>query len=234
VIGGETPCGRRIVAGRLAIEGRQIAKTNAPSYRRHQVRMHRMAKRDPFPGSLFKGVGRNDPCPCGSGRKFKKCCLGKSEFEFGGAGALPKSSDTLPSAHLGEEYDPLIEPNAAEWLALDEQERIDLVVAYHEFAGIRVPNATAHAIIHAVVENQIAEGDTLPVKRTAQRLMREGLDRHDAIHAIGSVLVGHMNDLMREVRSNVQSAGRDSDADPNTRYFAELEHLTADGWRRSA
>ena len=22
-------------------------------------------------------VGRNDPCPCGSGRKFKKCCLGK-------------------------------------------------------------------------------------------------------------------------------------------------------------
>jgi uncharacterized protein YecA (UPF0149 family) len=21
-------------------------------------------------------AGRNDPCPCGSGRKFKKCCLG--------------------------------------------------------------------------------------------------------------------------------------------------------------
>jgi uncharacterized protein YecA (UPF0149 family) len=20
-------------------------------------------------------VGRNDPCPCGSGRKYKKCCL---------------------------------------------------------------------------------------------------------------------------------------------------------------
>ena len=23
------------------------------------------------------GVGRNDPCPCGSGRKFKKCCLNR-------------------------------------------------------------------------------------------------------------------------------------------------------------
>ena len=23
----------------------------------------------------FKGVGRNDPCPCGSRKKFKKCCL---------------------------------------------------------------------------------------------------------------------------------------------------------------
>ena len=24
----------------------------------------------------FRDVGRNDPCPCGSGKKFKKCCLG--------------------------------------------------------------------------------------------------------------------------------------------------------------
>jgi len=24
-------------------------------------------------------VGRNEPCPCGSGKKYKKCCLGKSE-----------------------------------------------------------------------------------------------------------------------------------------------------------
>jgi SEC-C motif domain protein len=30
-------------------------------------------------GDISKGekVGRNDPCPCGSGRKFKKCCAGK-------------------------------------------------------------------------------------------------------------------------------------------------------------
>ncbi|MGH7321089.1 MAG: YecA family protein [Candidatus Rokuibacteriota bacterium] len=25
----------------------------------------------------MSAVGRNDPCPCGSGRKFKKCCLGR-------------------------------------------------------------------------------------------------------------------------------------------------------------
>ena len=24
-------------------------------------------------------LGRNDPCPCGSGKKFKKCCLAKNE-----------------------------------------------------------------------------------------------------------------------------------------------------------
>ena len=23
----------------------------------------------------LRDVGRNDPCPCGSGKKFKKCCM---------------------------------------------------------------------------------------------------------------------------------------------------------------
>lgn len=26
-------------------------------------------------------VGRNDPCPCGSGKKFKKCCEQKSTLQ---------------------------------------------------------------------------------------------------------------------------------------------------------
>jgi len=26
---------------------------------------------------MSKGIGRNDPCPCGSGKKYKKCCFGK-------------------------------------------------------------------------------------------------------------------------------------------------------------
>ncbi len=29
--------------------------------------------RVPVPASPYAGVGRNDPCPCGSGKKFKKC-----------------------------------------------------------------------------------------------------------------------------------------------------------------
>jgi uncharacterized protein len=27
----------------------------------------------------WRNVGRNDPCPCGSGKKFKKCCLATGE-----------------------------------------------------------------------------------------------------------------------------------------------------------
>jgi len=31
----------------------------------------------------FKGVGRNDRCPCGSGKKFKNCCLGLALISTG-------------------------------------------------------------------------------------------------------------------------------------------------------
>lgn len=31
------------------------------------------------PSDPNREVGRNDPCPCGSGKKYKKCCLGKVE-----------------------------------------------------------------------------------------------------------------------------------------------------------
>lgn len=32
-------------------------------------------KKDDYP----KEIGRNDPCPCGSGKKYKKCCIEKIE-----------------------------------------------------------------------------------------------------------------------------------------------------------
>ncbi len=43
------------------------------------VRMGTVPIIDPTPSepeeNPFKNVGRNDPCPCGSGKKYKKCCL---------------------------------------------------------------------------------------------------------------------------------------------------------------
>lgn len=29
----------------------------------------------------FDKIGRNDPCPCGSGKKYKNCCLSSGKFE---------------------------------------------------------------------------------------------------------------------------------------------------------
>lgn len=36
--------------------------------------MHHLRSED---AQLSRQTGRNDPCPCGSGKKYKKCCLGK-------------------------------------------------------------------------------------------------------------------------------------------------------------
>lgn len=33
------------------------------------------------PGTIFRQdakIGRNDPCPCDSGKKYKKCCMNKT------------------------------------------------------------------------------------------------------------------------------------------------------------
>ena len=198
---------------------------------------------DPPKRNPFRHVGRNDPCPCGSGKKFKKCCLGKDEDELiarvGARSSVPPAGaplrlapdEPVPNDHLAPDtgmtrYDPLIPPEPEHWSALDEQEQIDLVADYHRRARLRAPNAKMHAVIHVVVERQFALGDETPVRRTVQRLMFEGLDRHEAIHAVGSVLAGHIHDLMRR---DELKAGED----PNIAYFAALATLTAEEWRRS-
>ncbi|WP_244550271.1 SEC-C metal-binding domain-containing protein [Bradyrhizobium sp. cf659] len=186
-------------------------------------------------------VGRNDLCPCGSGKKFKKCCLNprsRSEPSSGLHRVDPQTREDSRSAleqELGAtwRYDPFLEPHPDQWLALDEQERIDAVLGYHRRARIRLPRQRLHAVVHVIVENQMADAE-LPVRRTAQRLMSEGLDRHEAVHAIGSVLTGHLNDLMHGIKSGGDDVGTGSNQDPNKDYFTVLEALTAEGWLRSA
>jgi hypothetical protein len=201
-----------------------------PKQQRDQIAAGRRS--DPWPAmpahNPFRNVGRNDPCPCGSGKKFKKCCIGKAELP-----QIVSPSDPFDVDEVDEfddiaegigDYDPLVEPDADDWLASGEQQRLDVIELYHRRAGIEVERAAAHAAMHAVVENQIAEGDQWPVRRTLLRLMAEGLDRHEAIHAIASVLAVHINEHLREADSKRDFVGP---------YFSELEELTAEGWLRS-
>jgi hypothetical protein len=122
-----------------------------------------------------------------------------------------------------EKYDPQITPDPEEWNFLDESERIEMVKRYHKKAKVKLPNANLHAGIHTIVENQIALGDEIPVGATVERLMGEGLDRHDAIHAVGEALAHHLHAIM----SNPETAPTE-DA-----YYRELETQTAEKWRAS-
>jgi hypothetical protein len=138
--------------------------------------------------------------------------------------------DARKTGHFGglrlntsvEQYDALAAPAQEAWLALDDSERIELVSQYHRNIGEELPEAgqnLLHATMHVVVESQLALG-ILPVCQALDRLLREGLDRHDAIHAIASVLASLVHDVV---------AGESDDI--NERYAAELHELTAKSWR---
>jgi Na+/phosphate symporter len=122
---------------------------------------------------------------------------------------------------MSTNYDPLKGPDPEEWKSLEEEERIERVLSYHLEEGMEVPNAHVHSAIHAVVEYQIALGKEYPVQKALQRLMKEGLDRHDSIHAIGAVL----SKYLRQVGTDTNKS-EDFTAD----YFDEVRQLTVQKW----
>lgn len=117
-------------------------------------------------------------------------------------------------------YNPMKAPSIADWIELDEAERLDLVLAYHQQLRDKIPNLNAHAAAHVMVENQVALADETPVASVMDRLMQEGLDRHEAIHAIGSVLMGVLAEAVQG----------ESHEDPTPTYYRELMQLTAEKW----
>jgi hypothetical protein len=38
---------------------------------------------------MSETIGRNDPCPCGSGRKYKNCCAGKTRWTHARIAGMP-------------------------------------------------------------------------------------------------------------------------------------------------
>jgi Domain of unknown function (DUF1841) len=121
-----------------------------------------------------------------------------------------------------DSYNPDTTPSPQEWLQTDEGERITLVAAHHRHKRIALPNAQLHAVVHVVVENQLAMGEERVVA-TSARLQAEGLSRHDAIHAIGSVLAENLYELMQDDTSTTD--------EPYRRYLERLETLSARNWR---
>jgi len=63
-----------------------------------------------------KKVGRNDPCPCGSGKKYKKCCLGKED-----TGIEKSHTDSIPKCGLcGKTTNLTKTPCCDQWICDDE------------------------------------------------------------------------------------------------------------------
>ncbi len=120
-------------------------------------------------------------------------------------------------------YDALKKPNPQKWLGAEEAARIAAVKEYHFKNSVELPNEEIHALIHVTIENQIALKDETPVAEAMQRLMNEGLNRHDAIHAVGSVLGKFFWKVLNG--SDIESPDSWKDS-----YFKEVQALTKEKW----
>lgn len=90
-------------------------------------------------------------------------------------------------------YDANRKPDPKKWMALTEEQQVKLVEEYHVAAKPHppTPNPKIHAALHTAVEKQLAMGFPPHAQHAVDRLMSEGLSRHDAVHAVGSVIAHH-------------------------------------------
>ena len=51
---------------------------------------------------MRKEIGRNDPCPCGSGKKYKKCC-GKPGMSARNISVVKSDMNSLQGRIVGEQ-----------------------------------------------------------------------------------------------------------------------------------
>ena len=60
-------------------------------------------------------IGRNEPCPCGSGKKYKRCCLAKDEQARAQAtvAEAQRRLKELTSASSGDEQEPVSAADAS-------------------------------------------------------------------------------------------------------------------------
>jgi hypothetical protein len=96
-------------------------------------------------------------------------------------------------------YNPECDPDPAAWLDTDEVDRLEAIRRFHSNTTdlTQGENPRMHALVHLIIENQLAMTDgTESTKAALARLRREGLDRHEAVHAIGSVVAQGIAEML--------------------------------------
>ncbi|MDF1552916.1 MAG: SEC-C metal-binding domain-containing protein [Deferrisomatales bacterium] len=83
-------------------------------------------------------AGRNDPCPCGSGRKYKKCCLQKENE----AAALQREESNAVGAALT-------------WLSEHHPEAVEEAVHDGYFSALDDPEIDALGTLHPGIQDMV-------------------------------------------------------------------------------
>lgn len=179
---------------------------------------------------LPRCIGGAGACPADGGGRPIAFDLEQINARFA-TGAAPEwfeteiyEPDAAAAAGWGFVYDAEKDPDPEVWLGLDQDSRNLAIEEFHVRANLRRRSADlrAHAVIHMAAETHVAETDPPQARLALTRLLKQGLDRHQAIHAIGTVLSEHLGRAVRQ------------DYFDHAAYARDLEHLSADIWRAEA
>ena len=135
-------------------------------------------------------IGRNDPCPCGSGLKYKKCCLGKNGSPDRDLEAiyaekygirLKKEKDIELNQLLGPVFlfgssDYMVEFNDEPiYLRINLDFQLENLAMLDE---VREKSPRIHNIVREVITNKsVNEFKARAGMQTARRLMLESINR---------------------------------------------------------
>lgn len=125
-------------------------------------------------------------------------------------------------------YDPLVDPVPSQWLELSEDERIDVVLEHHRGDGFEPSRAKLHAVTHVVIENILAEGLVDGAAAKLRELVADGLDRHEAIHALGTAVTGSIFEALRSTDRATAPGGRERD------LASRIAEVSVESWRGMA
>jgi hypothetical protein len=133
-----------------------------------------------------KKAGRNDPCPCGSGKKYKKCCWNKDrQAEPGGEGEAKSFTELLKGA-IAETFQQPRRRREVRAAVSDTAYQIKITLARTDppiWRRVELPDCTLETL-HDVIQTAMGwEDDHLHVFRTGEgefsdpRVTRDSFDR---------------------------------------------------------
>ncbi len=112
-------------------------------------------------------VGRNDPCPCGSGRKFKKCCLNKTDAVAPSYrrserdGALVKLMRFSTRDEFDEQHKAALKLFWGDWLSDEPDDEIEKVIqseqanlAYHSWFAYDLDLGEGRTLLDLFLERE--------------------------------------------------------------------------------
>ena len=125
-------------------------------------------------------IGRNDPCPCGSGKKYKKCCLGKPERNS-------PDVNTIPIEDSVSEF---------EYIA-DTSKNLEKIIAYYNIEDI----SKAIFCINSWANNRSALAQALTLNQAISNIKefgKQSIKEYTEFITFFNTIIPYLNITCRE------------------------------------